>query len=79
VAIRNHSPPRQTQTARDIEWWQYRKGLWHKVTVSRGTLTELLSLLFSVEEEFEDDDDVSFSLGVLAGSEGADCVLEELP
>lgn len=39
---------------------------------------ELLSLLFSVEDD-DDDDDVSFSLGVLAGSEGADCVLEELP
>lgn len=36
-----------------------------------GILTELLSLLFSAV--------VSFSLGVLAGSEGADCVLEELP
>lgn len=41
------------------------------MTVSVGMLTELLSLLFSAG--------ASFSLGALAGSEGADCVLEELP
>lgn len=47
------------------------KGPWHKVTASLRILTELLSLLFSAG--------TSFSLGALAGSEGAGCVLEELP
>jgi hypothetical protein len=71
-----HKEPFPTQINRNSEGHPVvadtGKGPWYKATVSLGILTELLlSLLFSAG--------ASFSLGALAGSEGADCVLEELP